>query len=911
MNSNDYNEILNLLYGIRDKLNDKSISEKRNILTKFYENNIDFLTLSKVYASSDDEVQKLIADEFLKTLEKPKCFQNPGFQPWLNDKRNQIDWKFYNRYETYLLYNKKWDWETVSYIKESTDIILDHMADPKSSIYFKKQGLVIGDIQSGKTANYTGLINKAIDAGYKIVIILAGLTRDLRNQTQRRIDKEVLGYETKNNRKGDTIGVGHIAHCAIEGLTYADEAKDYGDFKKFFNAHTLDQNEMTPLVAIIKKNKSVLENMAKFLTSSQQYCYSDGKLNAPVLIIDDEVDQASVDTKDASDLEGASAINKGIRTILDKLNRYAYVGYTATPFANVFINPDKENDLYPRDFILALDSSKKYCGIKEYFGVDIEDQSDYTSDYKDDLFVNIDDFDSMFSKEKVNASSNAIQLPKSLKEAIRTFILASSIKKQRGIIGHNSMLIHIARYKNPSTTLKPLVNEYLKELYKLLKYDYNNEINEYIFLWKNNFETSSKFRLGNKYNDDWDKIKDFLLPTIESAMIGVKVVNGDLNEQIDYEETKNGEYIVIGGDKLSRGLTLDGLIVSYYHRKSRMYDSLLQMGRWFGYRDGWIDLCRVYTTIYIMNDFINSGKALARFKQDINDMYYQHKNPREVGQKIMYSPKLIPTSYSKMRNAKLAKISFSEEVQQVISFSRKYVKDNFLTTQKFVSEIGEGVVRSNNKVVFKNVPCSKILDYLKSYKEADEYNGQISIRNWIKYIENVNKSGELKTWTVILSSLKSIDSNNEVLVDKYKIYKPSRTLREQIDASNINTFLIKTNIDPSDFKEIFDPTSEEYQTVKYYDKKKTYPGFDATTGVMSIYIEDLYEKKFEEYEVLNDGTKKEKFIRGNKIEDGTNITAPAIWFPKTNDIDKSAVLFHVNKDYLEYMNKVDYGDDND
>lgn len=912
MNKNDEQQILDLLYGIAGKpkmASLSSIAEKRAFLTKYLSNNIDFLDLSTDIDVESEEVQALISDNFLFVSEEAKCFEDEGFTPWLDAKRSSIDWKFYDRYEKYLLYTKKWDWKTVSAIKTSTDIILDHMADPKGDLYFNKRGLVIGDIQSGKTANYTGLINKAIDAGYKIIIILAGLTRDLRNQTQRRIDKETLGFETKFNQKGKTIGVGKVTPLSIEGLTYADDKKDFGDFKKYFNSHTLDKDQMTPLVAIVKKNKSVLDNLASFLKSSQEYCYSDGKLNAPVLIIDDEVDQASVDTKDADELEKASAINKGIRTILQSLNRYAYVGYTATPFANVFIDPEKDNDLYPRDFILCLEPSSKYCGIKEYFGVDIRDEEDVddtTAYYENDLFRNIDDYESFFGKQKLNAQVSAIALPESLKKAIRSFILAASIKKQRGIIEHNSMLIHISAYKNPSTTLKPLVISYLNELYKKLKYEYDDEINVYKDLWEKEFETTSKNRMGNDYKDEWDNIKTYLLDTINASVNEVKVVNGDLNDQIDYSATPTGDHIVIGGNKLSRGLTLDGLIVSYYYRKSKMYDSLLQMGRWFGYRDGWIDLCRVYTTVEILNSFIYSGRALERFKKDIDDMYVQKKNPREVGQKIMYSPHLIPTSRSKMKHATMAKVSFSEEVQQIISFGKKHIKNNFDVTNEFIKKLGNGEIRSKHKVVFKHVPVSIVLDYLKKYKDADEYKGQISIKNWINYIENVNAIGELKDWTIVLNSLKDEDETRKVKIGDYTIYKAHRTLRDPGDSTDQKTLLIKTNIDPTDFREIFDPKSKNYENVTHYDKKVSYPEFNANTGLMSIYVEDIYEKYEDGMKPNSKGVMKPNYKKGNLASDGFNVVGPAIWFPKTNDIDKSAVLFFVNDDFKKQMDATVY-----
>ena len=916
MNKNDEKQILDLLYGVAGKpkmASLKSIAEKRTFLTKYLANNIDFMDLSQEIDVESEEVQALISENFLFVSEEIKCFEDEGFTPWLDEARSGIEWKFYDRYEKYLLYTKNWDWKTVSLIKNSTDIILDHMANPNSDLYFKKRGLVIGDIQSGKTANYTALINKAIDAGYKIIVVLAGLTRDLRNQTQRRIDLEALGFETKSNQKGKSIGVGNINPLNIEGLTYADEEKDYGDFKKYFNSHTLDKNSMTPLVAIVKKNKSVLDNLAKFLKSSQEYCYTDGKLNAPVLIIDDEVDQASVDTNDADELEKASAINKGIRTILECLNRYAYVGYTATPFANVFIDPDKENDLYPRDFILCLDSSDKYCGIKEYFGVDIRDESDDTVYYENDLFRNVDDFDTLFAGQKMDARLTSIELPKSMKDAIRSFIIASSIKKQRGIIGHNSMLIHVARFKNPATTLKPLVVEYLNKLYKKLKYEYDEEVEVYREFWESEFMETSMNRFGDSYCDDWNSIKKYLLDTISASSTGVKVVNGDLNDQVDYSSSKEGEHIVIGGDKLSRGLTLDGLVISYYYRKSKMYDSLLQMGRWFGYRNGWIDVCRVYTTVKILNDFIYSGRALERFRQDINDMYAQKKNPREVGQKIMYSPNLIPTSRSKMKHATKAKISFSEEVQQIISFSKKHVSHNFELTKQFIESLGEGEVRSKHKVVFKNISVDTVLGYLEKYKDADEYKGQISIVNWIKYIKNVNKLGELKTWTIVLNSLKEEEETRKVEISKYTIYKARRTLREEGNVDTMNTFLIKTNIDPTDFREIFDPLSEKYKTITHYDKKIKHDEFTSETGLMSIYIEDLCEKVYAGHKANSKGIKKATYKQGAIIPSAINVAAPAIWFPQTKNIDKSAVLFYVNDDYKKQMDETNYdvGDDLD
>lgn len=903
--TNDTKEkITNMLFGIMSKADKlSSLDEKKKFYLSYLERNLDYLDVDEEVDPHSDEVDELITDKFLSiVIDKPKIFEAEGYTPWLQDVRKDISWQFYNRYEKYLFQYKNWKPTAIADLKKSSDIILDHMANPRSEKYFNKKGLVIGDIQSGKTANYTAVINKAIDAGYKIVIVFAGLTRDLRNQTQTRLDSEVLGYQTKTNGRGDTIGVGHITQLHVEGLTYADDNSDYGDMKKFFSSHTLDK-DVNPIVAIVKKNRSVLEHLDDFLTHSQASCYTDGKLNIPVLIIDDEVDQASVDTKDSDTIEGASAINKMIRLILSHLNRYSYVGYTATPFANVFVDPDRD-DIYPKDFILCLPTNEDYCGIKEYFGVNAFDNDENSSDHVQDLFVNIDDYKELFSPdEQLNAQTVTEVLNKSLKEAIKSFIIAASIKKARGIIGFNSMLIHIARFKNPSTTLKPLVINYVDKLYHDFKYRYDETIIDFERIWKSNFEPVSRRRLGNQFVDSWINIKKFLPQTIDSIQMNIKVINGDSGDLLDYNSSKSGDFIVIGGDKLSRGLTLEGLVVSYYYRKSRAYDSLLQMGRWFGYRKGWIDVCRVYTTVSFMNDFITVGKVLQRFKADMQEMYDLHLNPREVGQRIMYSPNLIPTARNKMRTSTKIKISFSGGVQQVITFDRKFIADNLKLTNDFISSLKRGDVLPNQKVVFRHVPVDKVLDYLRKYKDVSTYYGygHISIGNWIKYIENLQEENELNDWTIVLNSLRTDNGKNKIDIGGYTVYKPTRTLRDEGDSSKFNLYTIKTNNDPTDFREVFLPGTKEYNETDHYDSEKNYDGFDATKAIMAIYVVDLFEKKLlNEYDIV---TNKQKAIRGDEIKDGKSVCAPAIWFPKTKDYEKSATLYYVSKDYLDKEKK--------
>ena len=919
MNQEQRDKIVDILYEAFPKV-DKlpTIEEKRNkylSILRFY-NETDLLEF-KIDVDSE-EVSSIIENNLLNIeIQPPKAFIGDGYHPWLDAASNEIKWNYKQRFFKYLLKKKHpWSPENAMKLDNMSDFILDHTANPKTDKYFNVRGLVMGDIQSGKTANYTALINKALDAGYKIIIILAGLTRELRNQTQKRIDYEVAGRITSGPKTGTNVGVGEYTPTPsfrVETLTCSDDEKDYGDFKKFFTQHVLDEN-LNPVIAIVKKNVSVLKHLYDFLSKSAEDCYENDKLRIPVLIIDDEVDQASVDTKDGATMEDASSINRCIRRIISKLNRSAYVGYTATPFANVFIDPDKENDLYPKDFILYMGASKGYCGIREYFGVDIEEDEDDTVDHSKDLFREIkqDEYLSLYGRDahRVQVDTDSTNITKSLKQAIQDYIIACAIKKSRDIDGPNSMLIHIARYKNPSNTLKPLVVNYIGELYLNLTYDYKKEVKKYKNRWEEDFYQISKNRLGKSFHDKWSEIEKYLLPTLESIRRDrIKVLNGDSGDVLNYSQSENGDYIVIGGDKLSRGLTLEGLSVSYYWRKSKNYDSLLQMARWFGYRNGWIDVCRIYTSVQFMNDFITVGKVLEKFKSDIDNMLTENLNPRDVGQRIMYSSNLLPTSRSKMKHTAKLKVSFSNEIQQIISYDRKLIPDNYEMTIRFINKtLGKPTYVSNTgKLVYKNVNVNVVLEYLSKYKECSSYYeyGNINIKNWISYIENLVLKGELLNWTIVVSSKQSSDPSKRIklLHDEYCIFKRERQLRDEGPAERMDHYTVRVITDPSDFREALDRDTVEYNNTDFYDKEKTYESFNETNGLMSIYIFDLHERvptgEFDE--------KKNKIITKRKEEpvpDGLNACGPAIWFPKTKDFESSAVAYYVTKDYME-KNKVE------
>lgn len=872
------------------------------------------LKLTETDVNIDDpELKEMIKSSVVVIEDKPIIFAK-GFTPWLYNLKPNIDWKFYNRYENYLFKAKRWNWGSIQSINESTDIILDHLQNPQTDSFFGIKGLVMGDIQSGKTANYTALINKALDVGYKFIIVLAGLTKDLRSQTQKRLDREVLGYETRTDfKKGNPIGVGINSKddLYINAITHSG---DSGDLKK----NTADaittvlNNGMQPLIAVLKKNSSVLNALLTTILSSEVGAKTNSKFNVPVLLIDDEVDQASVNTKDSKHIEESSTINRLIRKMLLKFNRYAYVGYTATPFANVFINPyeleGEEKDIFPEDFIICLTRPQNYCGVREYFGIEFIDTNDSDDDALTmDLYCKIDDYYSLFNisgqKTIIKVDTSVVQINKSMEDAFMHFIIASAIKYSRGITEHNSMLIHIARFKSPSNSLKDLVHNKISNMLKAYKYGAEEDREKYKEFWENKIVPISQDRLMSDYTDEWDNISSHIISVFEMTLNGIKVINGDSGDVCDYESSNVGQHIIIGGDKLSRGLTLEGLIVSYYNRNSKAYDTLLQMGRWFGYRNGWIDLCRIYTTTELVNNFIDAEIAIEMFRNDIAEMNALKLTPAQFGLKIKYSPKLAPTASSKMRLAQKQKISFSESLQQLLSYKKDYVQFNRSLTEKFLKGLPNPNQRVNGNIVFNNVKASKILEYLRQYKECDELVGSVSIKNWINYISNLNVTGELINWTVVLHSN---HISNEIYADElagFKIRKSQYTDRNLYADNSMDNLYLKAVTSPSDFRDFYLPNTKEYKEINGF--KAGDPSISRTFtkehGLIAIYSIDVYKKIFDKEIVLSSGKKQKRYTKGTMLAGGCGIIGLGVWFPKTENYESSAVEYYVNPIYRKNL----------
>lgn len=562
-------------------------------------------------------------------------FKDEDSHPWLSEVENSIDWFYWNRYKQYLVRDKKWAQAAVKSIDRDGRNILDLMANPLKDGSFTRRGLVVASVQSGKTANYIGLVCRAADAGYRIIIVMAGVHNVLRNQTQARLEDGFTGFNIEN-RKVEPVGVGNrnqarrpIACTSRE----ADFSKSRADALK--GIQTVQANE--PFLFVVKKNSKSLQQVYEWLKSN-------GNQNEPLLLIDDEADNASINGKYKLEKREnePTKINGQIRNLLNLFNKACYVGYTATPFANVLIDPSVDSDeygkdLFPSNFIYTLEESSDYFGAKKVFG-------DYDEPTHRHLRF-IDDADDVLPA-KHKSSFEPFMLPLSLKAAIRTFVLATTIKTLRfGTDFHSTMMVNVSPYKKPQNCMRNLVEDYLIDLntaaksYGALSPEDALEASPHLRDLKATWEL--------EYTDcgfGWSKIQ----PRLYDPDYHVLSINTDSGDALDYEN-RNERVIAVGGYRLSRGLTLEGLTVSYYSRNARAYDALMQMARWFGYRPQYEDLCRVWMTDEAAGWYKYVADSTENLFDQLRSMRQVKRTPKNYVLKIRQSPDaLTVTARNKM-----------------------------------------------------------------------------------------------------------------------------------------------------------------------------------------------------------------------------------------------------------------------
>lgn len=677
-------------------------------------------------------------------LPKPAIMSKEKGKSWFDRKLISSSF-FWTRYRQYLTQVKEWPIESVQGIDETTNEIMKALGNPHSLDPFDKRGLVLGFVQSGKTANFTGLINKAYDVGYKLVIVLSGIHNDLRAQTQIRLNEEVIGNRV--DKKGNPIGVAQIYANTSEHIISSWTTIE----RDISSEHSGTSNLNTPTLMVVKKNKTVLESLRDQLINHRDLY----NLDIPVLIVDDEADQASVDTSDPNKSEDPKTINRLIRQILEVFNRKAYVGYTATPFANLLISTESQTagegqDLYPKDFLVGLPKPKGYCGPEEFFNV--EEEAD---DQRPSLIRHLgkDDTDVFTTIKKKSDADKFEEVPPQMREAILAFFIAIAMRNLRGQRKkHNSMLIHTSRFKDVQSSVKDEVLKTFEAISHQIQYNPNSKvIKEIKDLYETDVSQTSKNWPKREPIFKWEEIYQEL--KVIADKVKVFEINGNSKDALDYHQYKEDglNVIAVGGDKLSRGLTLEGLSITYYFRNTLMYDTLMQMGRWFGYRNGYMDLCRIYTSEEIASNFEHLAVAMVELRKEFDRLTRMNKTPEEYAVKMLSHPTMTLTSPLKMRNAIVSNIIYSGTLQQTRLFGTgiDFHKRNMTATENLVKKLdfkkdnfGRG---RTNYYIAENVRAETVKEYLSDYQTKGDKADSQRIKD---YIQLANENGELREWTV-------------------------------------------------------------------------------------------------------------------------------------------------------------------
>jgi len=763
--------------------------------------------------------------------------------PWINDRKTSI-WQqgrtsFWSRYRDYLEIEKNFAPDVLNRLDRLTDRILDGLFDPSQNVIIDKRGLVVGQVQSGKTSNYTGLICKAADAGFKLIIVLAGIHNNLRSQTQLRLDEGFLGFDTQTDRvnreRRRNIGVGNIDNSLIvHPLT---SSLENGDFRAATaNAGLTNFNTSEPIVAVVKKNAGVLNRLLQWLMA-QSIERPDGSRvirNKSLLLIDDEADNASINTKPEND--GTTRINGLIRDILRLFDRSGYVGYTATPFANIFI-PLTEDDLFPRDFIINLPAPSNYIGPDKVFGFELledEEESDTVlpivtrvDDHQPFLPDNLRHRDNFheFGRDPEGRREIALptEVPDSLSLAIKCFIITCAVRRLRGqTTVHNSMLVHVSRLIAWQRQVKDLVETVFNFYRRGIEMNIPDVIDEmrraYLEdsgFYRSYITTTQQILASNLANIDpniqihqWEEV--FPLLNDAASRITVREINGGSGDALNYYDHQNGlSVIAIGGDKLSRGLTLEGLSVSYYLRASRMYDTLMQMGRWFGYRPGYVDLCRLFISRELNEWFCHITLASQQLRDEFDYMAdVAGSTPDQYALRVRTHPGVLQISASnKIRRAVEVRVSWSGRLVESYELCKNQdiVQRNYNTTLSLFSRLGDTSEIRGNSYIYRNVSLNLIKQFLHGFETYDSLKSA-SPSNLLRFLELNERYNELNTWSIGIISKER--TNKRRNINNLDIGLIRRT--EDDGKSNDDLYYIRKShiISPGD--EFIDLTDEEY-----------------------------------------------------------------------------------------------------
>ncbi|MDW7661875.1 MAG: Z1 domain-containing protein, partial [Bacillota bacterium] len=871
--------------------------------------------------SDDEKIETISAlhSKLAIRMDRGSYVKEKDHVTWYYTAKRNLPTVYWDRYRTYLFKYANLNSDVIDSLDSSTDEMMDLLCDPRSEFHFQRKGLVIGDVQSGKTATYTALINKAADAGYRIIILLTGTIEKLRRQTQGRLDEGFIGLDsTAFNRDKDTVlvGVGNI-NPSISGWAVTSTSSDFNTSTGSKLSGKLSGIN-DPVLFVLKKNSSVLSKLEQWLRLYNANP-ADKKIHLPMLLIDDEADNASVNTKNE---DSPTTINANIRKLLKLFVKSNYVGFTATPFANIFIDPESnqemlDDDLFPKDFIYALEPPTNYVGARSMFSED----GKYTFMLKEN-----DDCEYYlpFNHKKDDVLN---KIPGSMKEAIASFFIGNAIRDLRGHNNkHRTMLINVSRFIDVQESISKVVDSFVRECQREVK-NYHligEEAMQYDTFTFMKHVFDKHFASIPKLEYNWETIQRSLHEAI--ASIVVRTVNGgNASKNLNYDECEEDglRLIAIGGYSLSRGLTLEGLLISYFYRNSKMYDTLMQMGRWFGYRDGYSDICQVWMSETAIDWYSYISVASDELRREVRRMQADNRTPMDFGLCVRSDINaLLVTARNKMKTATnhTMAVSLNGKVVETpfIHLDKEIVALNYSLTESFISLLkndgydiatDDSLELKNNQIL--NLPKAYIIDYLSAYR-SHYLNMDFKVSDLVGII-NDNVNGTLDNWDVVIAN-GNADPAERILGVDIKLVERKFGIREEAKALQLSgkksrlgsPNLAKGGLTHSIVKEIEDA---EKKLFKIGDEKKTFAQeLYFRSGIRRNPLLVIYPVKLKPLSKNADNVDKHDDIKAKIVNEyKTPIIGLSIGFPQIHGFESEVYQYKINLIKYRELIEMDHG----
>lgn len=721
----------------------------------------------------------------------------------------------WEKYKAYL--GKKMSLDSIANLQKSCQWILNHLLDDTRK-YGEVKGLVTGSVQSGKTANMEGLISMAADYDWNFFIILSGTIDNLRKQTRDRFRNDL------KNSEGGVL-------WTVLDFTAEDKKFVAGELK--LNSLSGSKNFANRYLTVCLKNKKRLESLIEWLYSDPNRT---NKLR--IVVIDDEADQASINTADITPEEEQErcAINQMIVNLVNgkksdgtvpdvKFQSMNYISYTATPYANV-LNEGPGESLYPKDFICTLPESHEYFGAKVIFGNEEEGCPGLP------IIRTISSLEESELKKVHNEES--ITLPESFKVSIAWFLCASAVMRKRGMKKPISMLVHTAAKQNYHFIVYERIQNCLSkqsEILSLCRATYESEIRSVTA--EDIRAANPKYGFLNELDEDYPDFFE-IEPEIVELLSDIRNIGLGDDKKLEYgagvhlcvdnckanKEAEEGTYLrivyptdkqlaemdkapvflVIGGNTLARGLTIEGLVCTYFARNTNLADTLMQMARWFGYRRGYELLQRIWMTDSVLKKFEALTKIDMDLKREVERFMEKGVSPSKFGPRIRNIPEIAKfriTSKKKSQQAEYDDFDFCGDSYETTDFENEpMLKENLELAETYISKLATSRSPRRSSVakawIWQGIEYTDLInDFMKYYQISKHSSLYTNLPYFLQWIEAMNAEGRFTDWNIAV-----IDGDNHATpwtisqgVNAGRIERTKKTGKDFIDIGSLRSGL--------------------------------------------------------------------------------------------------------------------------